>query len=107
MITMSLRIMKKVWGFLETVPFHETAPRQDLVSRGTCLAKPGRSYLVYLDTGGAVDVKLGGGTYEVQWINAQDTSDRRPAPQTRTGKGLRSPAGGDDWLLRIVRTAND
>jgi hypothetical protein len=100
-------IMKEVWDFFETVPFYEATPRQDLVSRGTCLARPGQWYLVYLDTGGAVDVKLSGGAYDVQWINARDTSDRRPGPQTRTGKGLRSPPGGDDWLLKIARKAED
>lgn len=95
-------IVKAVWDFFETLPFHEMAPRQDLVDRGTCLAKPPERYLVYLDGGGAVSVKLAGGTYAVEWINARGTSDRRPSGTTSTGGALKAPDGGD-WVLHLAR----
>jgi hypothetical protein len=42
------------------------------------------------------------GEYEVTWINAQDTADTRPAGVTSDGRGLTSPADGDDWLVHLV-----
>ncbi len=95
-------IVRKVWDFFESVAFWRMRPRQDLVSNGFCLAEEGEEYLVYLETPGAVSVKVAEGTYTVQWINAQDTSDRRSAGTTTSGDNLRSPTEGEDWLLRLV-----
>jgi hypothetical protein len=95
-------ILKQVWDFFETVPFYGLRPRQDLVSAGYCLAKEGKHYLVYLDAGGAVDVAVRDGPYAVQWINAQDTSDRRSGGQTSDGQRLSAPSDGDDWLLYLL-----
>jgi len=94
--------IKKVWDFFEKTGFGTMAPRQDVVTRGTCLAQPGRRYLVYLDEGGTVDVKVPPGTYAVEWIDARDTTARRSGGETRTGRGLAAP-DGKDWLLRLVR----
>ena len=93
-------IVKQVWDFFETVPFQRMKPSQDLVSRGYCLAEAGEEYLVYLESGGTVDVAVTGGPYPVEWINARDTSDRRPGKQTRDGRALSAP-DENDWLLRL------
>ncbi len=94
-------IVHRVWDFFETVPYYRMQPAQDLVSRGYCLAEPGREYLVYLEDGGTVDVRIGDGPYLIQWIDARNTFDRRFGGTTDDGKGLAVPAGGDDWLLRL------
>jgi hypothetical protein len=96
-------IVKAVWDYFETVPFYLLGSRQDLVSGGFCLAKPGTAYLVYLPSGGPVDVAVDGGPYEVTWVNAQETSDRRAGGQTSDGRRLIAPDEGDDWLLQLVR----
>lgn len=96
-------IIKRVWDFFETIPHYSMSPRQDLVSAGYALADPGRRYLVYLPEGGKVDVRVTGGPYNVEWINARETSDRRRVAPTRSGRGLSAPAGGGDWLVYLTR----
>jgi hypothetical protein len=95
-------IIKAVWDFFETVPYHRTRPRQDLVDAGYCLAEPGRQYLVYLERPGTVNVAIQGGPYRVKWVNAANTSDVRAGGTTTTGRDLASPQTGDDWLLNLV-----
>jgi hypothetical protein len=97
-------IFRRVWNFFETVPFYEMVPRQDLVDNGYCLATPGRRYLVYLEEPGTVNVAVVGDhyDYDVTWINAQDTHDRRPGGVTSDGRGLTTPTDGDDWLVHLV-----
>lgn len=94
-------IVARVWDFFEGIPLHRLSPRPDLVSAGYCLADPQRQYLVYLEEGGDVDVAVEDGPYLVQWINAQDTADRRNAGTTEDGKGLAAPEEGEDWFLRL------
>lgn len=96
-------IVKRVWDFFEGIPYFDMKPRQDLVSRGYCLAWPGRDYLVYLETGGPVDVAVEGGPFAVTWINARNTSETRAAGTTVNGRALTAPDDGD-WLLRLTRT---
>ena len=96
--------VKAVWDVFETLPFYRMRPRQDLVSSGYALAEEGARYLVYLPEGGRVDVHLEGGPYAVEWINAQDGSDRRRGEATSDGQDLRAPSGGDDWLLYLTRS---
>jgi hypothetical protein len=97
-------IIKRVWDYFETTPFYRLSPRQDLVTNGFCLAEEGREYLVYLEAGGAVKVKVKPGRYAVKWVNARDTKDTRDGGVTTTGEGLEAP-DGNDWLLRLTATA--
>ena len=96
-------VVKAVWDFFETIPFYRLKPRPDLVHTGYCLAEEGAQYLVYLESRGSVNMGLAPGTYGVEWINAQNTANRRRGQSTRSGQDLASPAGGDDWLLHLVR----
>lgn len=57
-------------------------PRDDLASSRFCLADPGRSYVIYLPDGGAVDVDLSAvtGTFDVAWFrpHSAETYDAGP-----------------------------
>ena len=65
-----------------------------------CVATTGAS--VYSDAKGNFTLgNVAPGNYAVEWINARDTADRRPAGNTTTGADLTSPTEGDDWLLRL------
>ena len=95
-------IVKKVWDFFKTIPFYRMSPRQRIVDSGFCLADEGRCYLVYLLSGGSLNVSVRAGSYKVTWINAQNTSDKRYVGVTNNGRNLSSPADGDDWLLFLT-----
>jgi subtilisin-like proprotein convertase family protein len=97
--------IKKVWDYFATQPVYHMNPRQDLVNNGFCLAAPGREYLVYLQQRGSVSVTVSNGPFQVEWINAQNTQDRRTAPSTSDGANLASPNDGDDWLLHLVNAS--
>lgn len=97
-------IVARVWDFFETIPFYRMSPCQDLVTNGFCLADEGQQYLVYLPSGGTVDVDVTDGHYEAEWINAKNTSDRRSGGETKYGQDLAAPVDGDDWLLYLVRS---
>jgi hypothetical protein len=96
-------IIKRVWDFFEKIELYKLSPHQDLVSNGFCLADPGREYLVYLEGRGSVSVTATGGPYQVEWINAQNTTDVRAMGSTPDGKQLASPAEGDDWILHLKK----
>lgn len=96
-------IIKNVWDFFETIPFWRMSPRQDLVDNGYCLAEPGRRYLVYLESGGEVNISIGPDEYSVKWINARDTNRRIDDKPTKNGQNLQSPLDDDDWLVYLER----
>jgi len=96
-------IIKQVWDFFETQRFYRMSPSQNLVNNGWCLAEPGREYLVYLQSRGSVSVSISNGPYQVEWINAQNISDRRIATPTTNGLNLVSPSTGDDWMLHLYK----
>lgn len=94
--------IKGVWDYFETVPFYRMNPCQNLVNNGFCLAEPGQRYLVYLPNGGSVDVVLTQARFDVTWVNARDTDDRRSGGVTIDGQGLTAPIDGDDWILDLA-----
>jgi hypothetical protein len=104
-------IVKRVWDTVATLPWQDTAPHPELVTATSgpaaiCLARPGATYLVYVESRGTVSVRVTGGPYAVEWINAQDASDRRRAGTTADGVNLATPADGDDWILTLTSTSN-
>jgi len=107
---------KKVWtelggarAFMESLPFWQMAPNNDLVKSGTafCLAKPGEVYALYLPEGGSVAIELSPGhAYDYGWWNAANGKQGRfRSPGTAAGgrQEFTAPATGD-WALRIVKT---
>jgi hypothetical protein len=95
-------IVRKVWDFFETIPFYSMSPNQSIVDSGFCLVEKGKRFLVYLIHGGSVNVTLNTGSYDVIWINAQNTSDRRHVGITNNGSKFSAPEDGDDWLLFLT-----
>jgi hypothetical protein len=100
-------ILKRVWDFFETAGVERLRPAQELIEvvkggHAFCLADPGREYLVYLESPGSFNIRTVGGPFRAEWINAADTSDRRPGGVCTDGQGLTSPEGGDDWLVRLT-----
>ncbi len=101
-------IVKKVWDFMESIPFYEMSPAQGISSSGYCLAKTGSRYLVYLPSGGSVNVSTPGGTtYNGVWISGSNTNTRQNIPGTTTGNNLSAPNIPGDWLLYLTRTGGD
>lgn len=95
-------IVGRVWDFMETIPYYEMRPRQDLVDRGYCLANPGTRYLVYLPEGGATNVTIERGPFRVTWVNARNPAERRSGGLTTDGRDLAAPEVGD-WLVYLER----
>ncbi len=93
--------------FMESVPFWEMQPRNDLVleGRALCLAKVGEVYAVYLPTGGSVTLRLPSrGTFRVAWWNPANGRRGHFEGQARIAGGTRrltAPSLGD-WALRVV-----
>jgi hypothetical protein len=93
-------------AFMESLPFWEMDPANDVVRRGEafCLAKRGEAYALYLPQGGEIDLDLPARPFSVAWWDpAQGRSGRftpeshiRGGPQTFT-----APAAGD-WAAKIV-----
>jgi hypothetical protein len=95
-------------AFMESLPFWEMEPRNELVKDGQalCLARPGEAYALYLPTGGSVTVGLSpNATYEAAWWNPANGKDASfQNKQTIRGGTQRLTApGGGDWALRILR----
>ncbi len=92
---------------METLPFHEMHPRNDLVTAGEafCLAKPGAAYALYLPRGGSVTVELAGSTrYQSEWWNpANDMhGECQSGGSVQGGRQTFAAPCDDDWALRIV-----
>ena len=102
-------IIRQVWDLVATLPWQSTIPRPELLevdSAATplCLADPGRTYLVYLETRATVRIETTA-TLAGEWINAQDRADRQSVGPVSPGTALTPPARGDDWLLVLRSTA--
>jgi hypothetical protein len=99
------KIIKDVWDWFETIPFHTMVNRQDLVKQGFCLANEGVEYYVYLDTIGHVELFTDFGyDFQTRWINAADPSDIRTGETISKDADfntLHSPKDGDDWILHV------
>jgi hypothetical protein len=93
--------VKRAWDLFEELPFWALAPHPNVADRGCCLADSPHRYVVYVDRPGAVRLQVPAGSYAGEWINAADPADRRPATVSGSEPPLRTPAGGDDWLLDI------
>lgn len=97
-------------AFMETLPFWEMEPRNDLVKSGRaiCLAKAGNAYALYLPIGGNISVELPErSTYEVVWWNPANGKNGQFRKEKMVAGGtvhLTAPGDGD-WAVRILRRA--
>ncbi|MFH1760625.1 MAG: PKD domain-containing protein [bacterium] len=79
-------------------------PRNNLVNTGYCLAQPGVDYLVFLPSGGSVNLNLAdaSGTLTVEWLNIFTGSTQQAAPaQGSATRSFTSPSSGS-WALRVT-----
>ena len=95
-------IIKKVWDWFETIPFHQMVSRQDLVKQGFCLAREGVEYFIYLDKKGEVELFLDFPyLLDSEWINAENQADVRPGNKVNRNTLFKTPTDGDDWILHV------
>jgi hypothetical protein len=95
-------IVRAVWDWFETIPFHNLVPRQNLVNNGFCLALEGMEYYIYMDTQGELELFLDFPySFDTEWINAQDPQDIRQGPVVNSTTTFKTPEDGDDWILRV------
>lgn len=96
-------ILRKIWDFMETVPFAEMRPAQELVTSGYALAGD-RTLLVYLPEGGVVGLRgawadKAAAVSQANWVNARDPTQRQPA--RRDAGGVFVAPDKEDWLLLL------
>ena len=95
-------------AFIESIPFWEMHPRNDLVPAGTafCLARPGHTYALDLPKGGTVTVELDPNVqYTAAWwdpANGRNGKFQNPARVPGGPRQFTAPKAGD-WPLRILR----
>lgn len=101
--------------FFQTyLPFARMLNRDELVSRGYCLAEPGSLYALYLPDGGTAMIDLGGqqGAYEVSWYDPRHGGNLKQGsiPAIEGGKKVSIGAPPDqpqeDWTILIRRAAS-
>ncbi|HNQ87799.1 MAG TPA: DUF5060 domain-containing protein [Verrucomicrobiota bacterium] len=99
------------------VPFWEMRCLDELVGNPQhdnsryCFAHPGQVYLVFLPTGGSVELDLTGvsGSFSVQWFNPRAGGGLDEGSVTSVKAGNRVPLGdppaaaGEDWLVMVRR----
>jgi hypothetical protein len=95
--------MHKTWDFFDQFDWWMMTPRQDLVNIGYCLANPGKEYIIYLPEGGEVNVKVPTESYQVNWWNPESPEVPVETGESRNGKNLQTPKGGDDWMLQLIK----
>ncbi len=88
------------------VHFWEMAPHGELASTGTCLARPGREYLVYAPTAQTIAVDLvavGDAALAVRWYDPQ-TGQLRSSPDVAGGgTATLTPPFAGDAVLHLTR----
>jgi len=106
----SLEAAGHVAAFTSQVEFVGTNRRNDLVSRGWCLANPRKRYIVYLKEGGeSVDVKLKPGSYLCKTFNGRSWNKEDGFKWTGGWRTFKK-AANEDWGLYIesmIETSND
>jgi hypothetical protein len=85
----------------ERIDLAQMAPRPDLASTKYCLAHPGSEYVVYLPSGGQVEVDLSAaaGSLTTEWLRTSDGTNHA-AGEIAGGsrQSLQSPLSGDAVL---------
>jgi hypothetical protein len=90
--------------FFTSFEWWKTEPHDELVNKGNyCLAKPGKTYAVYLPHGGTVTVQLQAGQYRGRWFNPA-TGGGSLLPEI-SGLVWTSPQAPDnhDWAILLEK----
>jgi hypothetical protein len=97
--------------FVATLPFERLAPADHLVlsDNAWALAEPGKTYVLYLHTGGTATLDLSNtsGTFAVSWFDPRTGAFQ--SASTVTGGGARSftAPGTGDWTLRLISSGDE
>lgn len=96
--------------FMESLPFHEMQPRNELVltGNGFCLAKPGEAYAAYFPEGGEATLELAADRrYMCAWWNPDNGvgGSFQAEHEVSGGRQTFAPPKDGDWALRIIAVA--
>ena len=94
-------VVKSVWDWFETIPFHQMTTRQDIMKFNSfCLANEGVEYYVYFDSIGTDQIHIDFDySFETEWINAKNPSDVRKGERIKKRTDISTPTDGDDWIF--------
>jgi hypothetical protein len=102
--------LKIMLDYMESVPYWEMNPHNELVvERGSfCLANPGKEYVIYVESGGAVtaDLSAASGSLSVKWLNPR-TGELTSVGAVKGGgpQIFTSPLTSEgDWVLHLAVT---
>ena len=100
--------MTRARGLIETLPFYNMRPRNDLISGGTAytFAQAGEAYITYFPTGGTRNLNLSGNNniFDAYWFNPRDGSTQALSPVTGgSTQGFTAP-DSNDWALVLEKT---
>jgi hypothetical protein len=102
----ALPYLEVILDFLQSLPYEQMAPHNELVNKGRiCFARPASRYVCYASAGGAIDLDLSGasGRFIVQWLNPRNgKTTSAPAIEGGGRVSFRCPDAGD-WVLHLHR----
>ena len=100
-------VPKKVWDFMESVPFYRMKPCPEVTAKqAACLGEADRHYLIYFPKRQGLSLTLPGSSYTGRWIDgANPLSKSVPLPKAQPGMMFTPPQGGQDWVLELRTSA--
>ncbi len=100
-------ILKRIWDFMEQVPYYRMRPIHDAASDAYVLGEPGVEYLVFFESAEETTLALADSThYRGRWHRAECPGVPEYAvvlDHYRAGEPLHPPEAGRDWLLHLNR----
>ncbi|HUX02227.1 MAG: DUF4038 domain-containing protein [Phycisphaerae bacterium] len=99
--------MHVVREVMESLPFADMEPHDELAEGAGCLAKPGEVYLLYAEKRGPVTLALeGGGRFAVEWVDPRDGAWHAAGTVAGGHATLAPPTGlaSADAVLIVRRT---
>lgn len=97
-------VPKKIWDFMETVPFYRMKPCPEAAPEGTfCLGEAGQHYLIYFPRKKSATFNLPPKMYSGRWINGADPTKSVQLAKPLDAKNQKAtpPKDGEDWLLEL------
>jgi hypothetical protein len=93
-------------AFMETLPFWEMEPADDVVLSGRAfvLARRGQVYALYLPDGGELALALPPGAWRAEWWSPENGRDGAfvPGGVHAGGRIVLEPPAAGDWALRLL-----